>query len=895
MKNTGKTVVLLSFIFLLAIVGFVLANLVLIRSPSLLTLRPTVQTDHVAVQIHQATADPQLALASSTTPTAQVSSAPFVNGVYRFGINTGPNDSIGPGDFMANMFDNPGFEPTTESHLIVVAKGATSTMFSDSSDPSQGGGYAPTKYSDGFWNGAKASVRTGASAGDQFVISSYTPTGSYIFGSCQDATGGSINCPTLAQGVAVAEVQTSPTEWGGVQTGGGTAGNWYTSDLKVNYTNAVHYDGIGSLAMNVSDGGSHTINFIWDHGGSLTHGGVCSNDNVTPCTVANQSTDCGRGNICLLAPEAGPWHPVRGAFELAFYALGSNTSTGTPQLSFSLVRTGGVSASHTFTLTNDGAWHQYVYAFEGNDNGWAGGQNEHEMLFTLSGTNGSAETGATIYIDDAYLGKRAASSTGFRPEFVTTMEAINPGSIRLMDGGTMAANRVSLEGLGGCKPGQGTPDTPGTCDFQHGSANAANTGGGQWTYSSADLYPLADQLGSAPWFSISNAFSDADLKTFIDNACTALSTYTKIPSIWIEQSNEEWNVGSPSFSIRYGSGNLRGYGAETGRNFKIMSTEATTQCPSLASKIHYIIGNQLCNAGVVGTAMQGASGAGFPIPNTSQYGTDGGAYYGGNLPSQSGSLAAQAAAYATLFFGYPPTNFGPKGTGCINNGGAGDWAFIGSNNTISIYETGPNAYNGPGTIEQAYLSQAGYPSAAWMAEGWLLAQQGQNEVEHPFGGRIPVQNEFTLTQTEFGIAPIWGIVHNLDSDFGPTFPHLRSIALGEAIVNSAVQQGGTLFAVNSRTNDIIVNPYNSNSVGTGTWSAALVNTSGSTVPYSLTFLTTGTVPAKCEATVNTNGITDNNENSNNVALGSCTSFSCSERTCRVTLQPDQVVAMDPAS
>lgn len=229
----------------------------------------------------------------------------------------------------------------------------------------------------------------------------------------------------------------------------------------------------------------------------------------------------------------------------------------------------------------------------------------------------------------------------------------------------------------------------------------------------------------------------------------------------------------------------------------------------------------------------------------------------------------------------------------MNNGGAGDWAFIGSKNTISIYETGPNAYNGPGTVEQAYLSQAGYPSAAWMAEGWLLAQEGQNEGGHPLGGRIPVQNEFTLTQTEFGIAPIWGIVHNLDSDFGPTFPHLRSIAIGEAVVNSAVQQGGTLFGVNNVTSGVIVNPYNSNSSGTGTWSAALVNKSGSTVPYSLTFLTTGTVPASCKATVNVNGITDNAENSNDVAIGGCTGFSCSGRTCRVTLHPDQVVAMDP--
>jgi hypothetical protein len=866
---------LLATIFLLAIFAFVFTSLLLTRQPG---------------------AHLQFAYAAGPTLTAQVTSTPFVAGVYRFGINTGTNDSLGPGDFMANMFDNPGFEPISESHLIIIGNDATSSTFTDASDPSLGGGYAPTKYPTGFWNGGKASVRTGAAAGDQFTITSYKLDGSYTFGSCLDTTANSITCPRLAKGAAVAEVQTGTTLWAGIQSGGGIAGDWFTHDANCNYSTVHVYDGRGSLACNVADGEDHVVHYIWDLASSK--GGVCSSDNVTPCTVAKQTTDCGGGNTCLLAPEAGPWHPVKGAFEIAFWAMGSGTSTGTPKVRVALARAGGTNVSHTFALTNDGNWHQYVYPFTGTDVSWKGGQNQQQLNFTFSTTNTSAEAGATIYIDDAYLGKQAASTTGFRSEFVTTLQALNPGSIRLMGGGTMAASRAALEGLSGCTPGQGAaPDTPGTCDFQHGPANAANTSGGQWTYSSANLYPLANQLGSAPWFSISNAFSDADLRTFIDNACTALSTYTRIPSIWIEQSNEEWNIGSPSYTIRYGSNNLGtgplGYGGESGRNFSVMRAEATAKCPSSAIKFHYIMGNQLCNAGVIGAAMQGAANAGYPIPNTSQYGTAGASYYGGNLPAESGSLAAQAAAYATLFFSYIPPYYGKQGKGCINAGGGADWAFIGSNNTESIYETAPNAYNGPGTIEQGYLSQAGYPSAAWMAEGWLMAQQGYNESGGGPKGRVPVQNDFTLTQTEFGIAPIWGIVHDLDSDFGPRFPHLRSIGVGEEVVNSAVQQGGALFAVTGGPGSVVVNPYNSNSSGTGMWSAALVNTSQSATAYSLTFLASGTVPGRCEATVNANGITDNNENSNDVAVGSCTSFSCTGQTCSVTLQPDQVVAMDP--
>lgn len=230
----------------------------------------------------------------------------------------------------------------------------------------------------------------------------------------------------------------------------------------------------------------------------------------------------------------------------------------------------------------------------------------------------------------------------------------------------------------------------------------------------------------------------------------------------------------------------------------------------------------------------------------------------------------------------------------MNNGGGAEWAFIGSNNFVGFYETGPNASGGPASPEQLYLSEAGYPSAEWMAYSWLLAQKGRHETGSPFpGGRIPVQNEFTLVQNEFGGAPIWGFAHDFDADFGPTFPHLRPIGIGMQVINSAVQQGGALFGVSGGPSSVVVNPYNSNSSGTGTWSAALVNTSGSATAYSLMFPAGGTVPGKCEATVNVNGITDNNENSNFVAVGSCTSFSCAGQTCSLTLQPDQVVAMQP--
>jgi hypothetical protein len=468
---------------------------------------------------------------------------------------------------------------------------------------------------------------------------------------------------------------------------------------------------------------------------------------------------------------------------------------------------------------------------------------------------------------------------------VTTLSTMNLGSLRIMDGGTLAANDLQLEGISGCAPGGagGSPDAPGTCDFQHGPAVAGSGGNGQWTYAASDLYPLSAKLNAVPWITISNMFNDADLKTFINNACAALATYN-LPSIWVEQSNEEWNSGTPSRYIKYGAGDLGGYGEEAGRNFSIMSAQANSQCPTLANRIHYVLGNQACNSGVIAAELTGAATAGYPIPNTSQYGTADAPYYAGwgnAIPLESGSLDAQAAAYATAFFGYLPFYVGAPGIGCINRGTFSDYGQIGSNNTVSFYETGPGAYSaGGGNTEQMYLSEGGYPSAAWMAESWLMGQQL---------GRTPIQNEFTLTQVEFGSggvnAPIWGFVHDLDSDFGPTFPHLRPIAMAEEVVNSAI--GGAYYPVKAPSGTVI-NAYQN----AGAWSAALVNTTAAPITVTVQFPSSGTMPQTAEAVLNTNGIADNSENSNAVFVGALPGgLATSGQNVTLTLPPYSVVAI----
>ena len=191
-----------------------------------------------------------------------------------------------------------------------------------------------------------------------------------------------------------------------------------------------------------------------------------------------------------------------------------------------------------------------------------------------------------------------------------------------------------------------------------------------------------------------------------------------------------------------------------------------------------------------------------------------------------------------------------------------------------------SGYGSPATTEQYYLSEAGFPAAAWQSEGFLMGQQL---------GRTPIQNEFDLAQVEFGndgsAAPIWGMIHDLDGDFGPAFPHLRPTAMGEEVINSAI--GGAYYPVQAPSGTVI-NAYEN----AGAWSAALVNTTASPITLTVEFPSSGSMPQTGETVLNTNGMTDNSENSNDVYVGELPGgLSISGQNVTLTLPPFSVVGI----
>jgi hypothetical protein len=801
---------------------------------------------------------PALARAQAT-PTAQATSVAAMTNVLRIGVNVGNQGQFAESDFMQNLFDNPGFEQGQECWAWIVGSTHSSSSFNTTNDNSE---------STGFWNGAPASVRAGSSAGTTFTVGTFTSGGTFTCSSC----------PTLATGDVVAACQTG----NGISSTLTSVGGW-SFGSNVTLSTSQKKEGNSSLQYDVSSGASASATYGWDTATSV--GGLCS-DLLTPCTVANQSSDCPSPltGVCQVAPfvNTGPYHPIVGSYQMSFWALASGTSLGTPTVALSLARSGGTHASHTFNLTNDNLWHQYTTTFTGTDTAASA---KNVLSYSQVASNGVAETGAKIFIDDAYLGRTTSSPTGFRDEVLATLQKMKVGSLRYMIPLSLDQNDANFEGPTSCTPGA---TALGGCDFLKGpsgdqTSNVQFQWG--WFFASQDLYALANAVNAVPWVSIPNTFSDADLQHFAQNACAALTTYN-FPSLWVEESNEDWTCGGPGAKF-CASGPQ--YGAVTGRNFSVLSTQATATCPSLASRFHYIMGNQTCNNGVLGQALAGASAAGFALPNTPQYGSDdqtynaGGTNFGQPLPNYSGSLASQAAQYAAFFVTFPPGVLFGGSRNCIVN----DQSLLGASNFMTSYETGvgANAQSGFGNTEQSYLAQAGFPSAMWMAETWLLGAQKL----------MPVQNAFTLAQVEFSqfngfYNPAWGIAHDLDSDF-TTFPHLRPAALGMSVMNSAIM--GSYYPVNtSGISNVFINAYDNS----GFWSAVFINGNPTATPIILTLPGTDLLPANAITVLNTNGITDNSEASGSVFVGPLPGgMTPSGRTITLIMPPDSVSAALEAS
>lgn len=751
--------------------------------------------------------------------------------------------------YLQNYLDNPGFEQAMLGHVIVVGPNPSGSSFTDSNDAGAG-------FTTGFWNGVTASVRTGASAGATFTITGYTTGGSY-----------SCSCPSLVAGDIIGETVRSTSL--SFASGSHFAGNWGINggDTGITLTTAHAYQGASSVSFNVADGDPHAIDFGMDSYGASV--GTCSTDSITLCQA---NSDCGSGT-CNKAPNY-PWHPVSGPMTASAYYQAVGTA-GTPTITLSLTRNGSSwgGTSHSCNLTQDGAWHQCVYNFTGADKSTDTGQ----LTFTITVQSGAA-AGAMIYVDNAFVGPAGSPTVApWRNDVLTTLQTLNPGTLRFMNGQGLSSNDSYFEGN----------------DYLRGSATDGVGGNSSWSFSLSDMYAMAGALGAAPWISIPDLFSDADVNSFAANLCTAFAA-DGLSKAFVEQSNEDWASGL----LTAGGGEPVQYGRLANRNFGLINSYMTSNCPAYAGKVYFIVGGQEGNPGVLSYTS-----AEVPYDNP-QYGADIADYIPALAEQPTGQTMAE---YAALGFSNSAAPFTMGGSGPYGKVVTEDFAALcggsagGCQQFLAVYENGSSNQCGTATPVEAWEMSAGWMAAGFNAQNWILGFAAGSG--GPNAGTLfpmPAQNTFNLAEPEFttggGACPsghgtdsaLWGIVHDLDSSFGPTFPHMRPVGWSQALLNRAI--GGAYHQMNTAAwPGVYGGAFNQN----GAWSAVMTNSNNASVSFSVTF-PPGTLPSQAQTVLYTNGLADNDENSNSVTIGPLPGgISTSANTLTLTLPPFSVVALLP--
>jgi hypothetical protein len=816
---------------------------------TLLALTLAVSLCRIASGAETATASRMPAAGASL---AVVSGDAVATNVLRIGLNMNQQSQYDDRAYLQNYLDNPGFEQAMQGHVILVGANPTSGSFTDTNDV-----YGPEP--NGFWNGVTASVRTGISAGRTFEISRYMAGGKYT---CSE------DCPTLAQGDIIGETISNASL--GYVAGSTLPGNWLinNSDSGITLTTAQKYEGASSLSFDVHDGDPHSVWFGLDtSSGSV---GVCSNNRVTLCQT---STDCG-GNICRMAPYY-PWHPIKGSLRMSIYARAVGTN-GTPSVTLAIARQNSSwgSVSHTFHLTQDGAWHRYSYNFTGADQA----TDTKILSFTIRVQNGDAQSGAKIYVDNAFVGPRTGAAGGFRKEVLTTLQTLNPGILRYTVPQALAQTDAYFEGT----------------DYQKGPSSDWSGSGNvfSWYFSPKDMYAVAGAIGAAPWLSIPDVWSDADLKAFAANLCTAFSAYN-LTEAFVEQSNEDW----VSSSYAAGGGDTIKYGAMASRNFGLIDAYMVSNCASYAGKVRFMVGGQEDNYGVVTAASS-------QLPrNNPQYGVAIADY----IPDEDDQNTGQTMAeYAHLGFANSLNQFRPDGHNVFTNNVPGNLsqlcggAAAGCQQFMAVYENGNGNQCGTANPIEAYGMSAGWIAAGFNAQNWILGFLAGSD--GPNRGKLSpmvAQNLFDLAELEFPTpnrfctsghgttSAIWGVVHDFDSDFGPSFPHIRPIGWALALANRAIAGDYHPMATEK-----FPGVYGAAFKSVAQWSALLSNANNAEVPIRIGF-PDGFPPSIGETVAYTNSISDNNEDSNSVHIGSLRGgIAVSAHTIKLTLPPLSVVALE---
>lgn len=795
---------------------------------------------------------------SGASGQATVSSTASISSVSRAGINV-DSSSYYDSQIKSNLLLDPGFEEPAFGYTMVVASG-TSTTFT--SEPDGGDTDAPNA-----WAGATCTIRVGVCS-DGSNNYCWNPTagataaqGGCNSGSCNAGTvftlsGSSTSagkatmtcsggaCPTPAfvapnangLGDVVACRLTLPVTAASLNNAGIGWNNGGASTISLE--SSVVYDGLSAIEFNNAKGGQQ-VTQIWDN---ATGPGLAPTTCVAhPAAMCIQNSDCPSGDTCSGVTPALQ-HPVTGGWQWSFYA---NTAASGASCSGTFGRSNGTAnfANHSIALTGDGAWHQYTYNFTGQDTAAtnpAGG--------LLSFNFGC--TGSVVYVDDMYLGATNASGA-YTAAVLSELQAMNVGSIRGQDismSQTFNANSEANQ--------TGSEYTIQPAGGYIGNGSAWQNG----SLSFADMTRLAHAVSptTSVWYTFPWGWSDAEYTAWGNQLCSWESTYS-FPSIWVECNNENWN-GAPG-PQKTASQYAGSYGAACARDFKLVQAACSD------TQIHLLIDNQTGNSGI-GTGVY--KGVGYAnIPNTAQWGWSENLYSGASS-SIAGDTISQAIA-ATM-----TANTGTFETFSTSDP-YDDWAQLCGNSTDSgvlnpcnrvfgTYEWSSQNLYGDAQLLSSEVN-AGWGGAGIAMQTLLLAL-----TVPPPAQAITTTNMYQLNHDSYNNTAIWSATSTwagTDQAFAPVWPWLDGQGLGIQLYNQAVEVNGVngdYHAISGLPSGIVGAAFYNTS--TNNYQVALVNTNKTSTAVSVTFPNGTNVPTLSQSVKYTTGMTDNNENSNSLSIGS---------------------------
>jgi len=301
---------------------------------------------------------------------------PVLRDIPRIGLNLGARTSWGAEQLTANVLKNPGLEAPLDRTLVVVHAVDGRWLRDDTTWLAR---------SDGFWDGGRFDVRTGAAAGATGRILASrrgSPPG-----------GGAFELDPMPAGlragdaVAVAAAEDRAA-----------IGSWWIDQGKVVADRDTRPGSPGRQSARLAPVGGVAAR--------LSH------------------------HLDTIGARAGKLLPVQGAWRLSFWARGAR---GGERLDLRFLRHGRVPfVARSITVTAD--WQRFEFPFDARDDGPVG---PLQLSFEVRAGD--------VLIDDVYLGETQPGPGGFRRDAVAVLRTLRPGYLRDWQGqlGDSIANRLA--------------------------------------------------------------------------------------------------------------------------------------------------------------------------------------------------------------------------------------------------------------------------------------------------------------------------------------------------------------------------------------------------------------------------------------------------------------------